>query len=198
MTQQARFRMRSAALTLLVLQLVAILWALYSSPSPAAWMIVRAAALLGYVALFWAIVSSAYVREVRQILGRPFLRVHHVLTVAAWVCILAHPLVLAWQLRDPRVFVPIVSDLRSFLATGGRVALYLVAAGTLAAVLRKRLALGWRWIHRLNLVGFLMAFAHAWLLGEDLRRVALRVLWLAMAIIVLVVGAHKVIGGERR
>ena len=46
---------------------------------------IRGAALLGYLFIFFAIVSSAYMRRLVRIFGRPFIKVHHVASITGLV-----------------------------------------------------------------------------------------------------------------
>ncbi len=174
---------------------VIILYTLFQTPAPALARVVRGAALFGYVMLFWVIVSSEYMRGMRKLFGRPFLKVHHFLMVIAWLLIVIHPLTVALRSNSLAVFVPIFSPFREFLVWAGRPALYLFALATLAARLRSSIKSTWKFIHWLNYLAFLLVFVHAWLLGTDVASGLLRVIWAAMAGIVLLVFLHKRLGG---
>jgi DMSO/TMAO reductase YedYZ heme-binding membrane subunit len=193
-SQNSTSMLRSGFFVALLVQVIAIVVTLAQTPGPALWTIVRAAALFGYVALFWAIVSSEYMRELRKLFGRPFLKLHHSLTVAAWVLILTHPLAYVILAGSPTVLVPIFSPLSSFLQWAGRTALYLFALATIAGLLRKSLKRYWKYVHKLNYVAFLLVFVHAWLIGTDLSSMLLRILWVVMAAVVLLVAVHKAVG----
>ena len=67
---------------------------------------IRGAASLGYLAIFAAIVSSAYMPQLVRFFGRPFIKVHHILSVTGLVLIALHPVGVAIDSRDPRVFLP--------------------------------------------------------------------------------------------
>jgi len=189
-------RFRLVIYAALLIQVVAIVYTLSQRPEPGLGMLIRGAALFGYTALFWLILSSEYVREMRKIFGRPFLKVHHPLGVIAWVLIVAHPMTFALQSRDPAVFVPIFSPFRSFLQWASRPALYLFALASVSALLRRRMKGTWRFIHWLNYLAFLLVFIHAWLIGTDLLSGLLRVIWATMAGIVLIVFVHKRLRGK--
>jgi DMSO/TMAO reductase YedYZ heme-binding membrane subunit len=178
-----------------LIQVIAIVASLIGSRTPGQYTVLRASALLGFVALFWAIVSSEYVREMRALLGTPYLRVHHALSRVAWVLILIHPLLSAAVFRDLGVMVPVFSPFDAFLRWAGRPALYLLALATVAAIWRSRSKRYWRSLHKLNYLGFLLVFVHAWLLGSDLKGTGMRVLWAMMAGAVVLIGLHK---GVRR
>jgi sulfoxide reductase heme-binding subunit YedZ len=174
-----------------LIQVVVVLASLLARRASAHYTVLRASALFGFVALFWAIVSSEYVREMRKLLGRPYLTVHHALTRVGWVLIMLHPLSYAVLLRNASVLVPVFSPLDAFLKWAGRPALYLFLVATLAAVLRSRSKRYWKYLHKLNYLGFLLVFVHSSLLGSDLKSTGLRVVWAAMAAVVLLIGLHK-------
>ncbi len=97
---------------------------------------VRVTALMGYFCVFGAIVTSAYLRQVVRWFGRPFIKVHHILSITGLVLVTIHPLTVAWRALSLSVFVPAVDSWYRFLALGGRPAWYLLIVGTLAAILR--------------------------------------------------------------
>ncbi len=176
----------------LFIQISAIVYSLSLTASLELYTVVRAAALLGYVGLFWLIVSSEYVRQMRKLFGRVYLKVHHPLAVVTWVLIAAHPLAYALLVSDPKVLLPVFWPFRRFLELGGRAALYLFALASVAAIVRRSLKKGWRYVHRLSFVAFFLVFIHAWLIGTDLISPLLQVIWLGMALVVLVITADKV------
>ena len=168
-----------------------ILYVLVRFPSSAPGTIVRAAALLGYTALFLTILSSEYVRTMRRLFGRTFMRVHHALALTGLVLIVVHPLTYAIRIDSFSVFVPVFTPLRSFLTWASRPALYLIVLAVLAAVARKRLKNSWRIVHWLNYLAFVLVFAHAWFMGSDLNLAPVRVVMTAMAGVVVAVLVHK-------
>ena len=85
--------------------LVIGLLALEPETDPIRW-IIRGPALLGYLFVFLSITSSAFVRQLTRFLGRPFIQVHHVLSVAGLVMVTLHPLGFAWLSRSLRVLFP--------------------------------------------------------------------------------------------
>ena len=153
--------------------------------------IVRAAAVSGYLSVFLATVSSAYLRELVTFFGRPFIKIHHVVSIAALVLITIHPLAVVWTRSSIDVLLPQFDSLRAFLTWGGPPALYLMVVGTIGVALRKRLNRSWRSIHRLNYVAFLLATVHALLLGTDGQSTVVRSVAIAMALMVIYVYAKK-------
>nr|MBC7244491.1 ferric reductase-like transmembrane domain-containing protein [Chloroflexota bacterium] len=168
-----------------------MLYTLYSIPAPALAMIVRATALFAYTAVFLAIISSEYMREMRDLFGRPFLVVHHILAVAGLVLMGLHAVLYALLTRRLAVFLPRFDSLRLFLSLGGRPALYLFIIATLAAVWRRNIKNTWKLLHWLNYLAFALAFTHSWLIGTDVSTPLLRFVWAVLSGIVLVVFIRK-------
>jgi hypothetical protein len=179
------------------LALVAGAIALQPYGSPLFWFI-RGAAMLGYLAVFLAIVSSAYMRTLVRFFGRSFVQVHHILSVTGLILITLHPLGVAWADGTLRVFVPRFDSWSVFLQLGGRPAWYLFAIATLAAVIRITLGRNWRMIHFLNYVAFLLATIHGILIGTDFQSTIVRAMSILLAVVVVGVFVQKRIGKRVR
>ncbi len=175
----------------LILWIGYILSVLVRSPGSVPGKVIRGSALLGYTALFLTIVSSEYVRTMRKLFGKTFMRVHHALALTGLVLIVVHPLTYAVRSGTLSVFVPVLAPLRSFLTWASRPALYMIVLAVLAAIARKRLKNTWRVVHWLNYLAFVMVFAHAWFMGSDLILAPIRGIMTAMAGIVVAVLVHK-------
>lgn len=152
---------------------------------------IRAAAMLGYLAVFLTAVTSAYMRELFQLLGRPFIRVHHVYSVAGLVLITLHPLGVAIRSSDLLVFLPDFSSLYQFFSLGGRAAWYLIGIASLAAVFRTTIGQRWRMIHYVNYVAFFLATVHAILIGTDFLSPVPKAIPVAMALAMVGVLVRK-------
>jgi predicted ferric reductase len=153
--------------------------------------------MVGYVAIFAAIVSSAYMRELYRLLGRPFLWGHHVVSISGLILIVIHPLALATETASAAVFVPKFNSWLVFWQLGGRPALYLIAVASIGALLRKRWRKSWRNIHMLNYIAFLLGTVHAVLIGTDFGQPFLRLVPIAMALVVVGVFVRKRLGRRR-
>jgi len=188
--QQLRNKRLFIYLCVALLALI-IIYTLLGTRSPLAWNLARAAALFAYSAMFLAILSHEYMREMRKLFGKPFLTVHHVLAVTGLVLVVTHPTLVAVLTRDPGAFVPRFDSLRTFLLLGGRPALYLFLIGALAAVVRGRIKNVWKVIHWLNYLAFGLVFVHSWLLGTNVSKGLLKFVWPLMAVIVLAVFVRK-------
>jgi sulfoxide reductase heme-binding subunit YedZ len=158
--------------------------------TPLNWLI-RGAALMGYLAIFLSIVSSAYMRQVIRLFGRPFIKVHHVLSVTGLVLVTLHPLGVAINARSLGVFLPRFDSWVVFLELGGRPAWYLVVAASLAAVLRKSIGRNWRTIHFLNYVVFLLGTVHAVMIGTDFQHTIVKAVSVALALVIVVIFIQK-------
>jgi DMSO/TMAO reductase YedYZ heme-binding membrane subunit len=149
--------------------------------------LLRGAAWLGYLTVFYAIVSSAYVRQMSRFFGRPFIRVHHIVSVTGLIMITLHPLLVAFRRGTLAVFIPVVTSWRDFLREGGRPAWYLFGVASLAALFRKALGRGWRAVHLLTYLAFWLASAHIILRSEGVHAL---VAW-ALALIVALLLIHR-------
>ncbi|MDN5310269.1 MAG: hypothetical protein PWP14_1663 [Methanolobus sp.] len=167
-----------------------MLFFLYQERSSTLNIILRAAALFGYLFLFLGILSSEYRIRMKKVFGRPFLNIHHHFARAGVVLVLLHPLLVAYQ-SGLRAFLPVFYPVTDFLMLAGRPAFYIILIAVLAGVYRKRIPKKWRDIHALNYLGFVLVFFHAWLIGTDLQYALMQVIWLAMALAVLAVYIHK-------
>ena len=151
----------------------------------------RGAAMVGYVAIFLAILSTVYMRELYGFLGRPFLWAHHTLTISGLILIILHPTLLAIQFASVSIYVPVFDSWRGFWLNGGRPALYLFALGAAGALMRRTWRKNWRILHMFTYVAFLLATIHSVLIGTDFGQPILRFLPLAMAVIVVAAFVKK-------
>jgi DMSO/TMAO reductase YedYZ heme-binding membrane subunit len=157
---------------------------------PLNWAI-RGAALLGYQSVFLAIVSSAYMRQLVRLFGRPFVQVHHVVSVSGLILITLHPLGVALDNATISVLVPRFESGLASLRLGGQLAWNLIALAALVALLRRSVGRPWRVVHRLNYVAFLSATVHANLIGTNLQYIVARALSIVMALVIVGVFVQK-------
>jgi sulfoxide reductase heme-binding subunit YedZ len=170
--------------------LVSVLISLRPLGTPFNWLI-RGAALMGYLAIFLSVFSSAYMRQMVRLFGRPFIKVHHILSVTGLVLVTLHPLGVAIDSASLRVFLPRFDSWVAFLQFGGCPAGYLIAAASLAAVLRKTIGRNWRAVHILNYVAFLLVTVHAVMIGTDFQHTIVRAVSVAAALAVVVFFIQK-------
>jgi predicted ferric reductase len=158
----------------------------------------RGGALLGYQASFLAILSSSIVKQMRRAFGRPFISVHHILSVAGLVLLVIHPILLAIDAASARVLLPKFDSLVTFFRWGGPPTLILFALASLIALLRRAFRRRWRLIHLLTYVAFWMGTAHGVLLGADLQLGLGRAAAIVMAVAVLAVPIYRRVAKRRR
>lgn len=172
------------------LAVVAVLIALRPLGGPLGWAI-RAAAMLGYWAIFLTVISSAYMRELFQLLGRPFIKAHHILAVSGLILVTLHPIGVAIRSSSLASFVPVFSSLDAFLRLGGRPAWYLIGLASLAALQRTRFRKRWRIVHFFNYIAFVLATIHAVMIGTDFISPAMKAVAIALGLLVVAVFVRK-------
>lgn len=160
--------------------------------------IVRDLALLGYVAVFLAIISSHYKKQVVKIFGRSFPNAHHVLSVTGLALLTLHPIGVAWDELDAMVFIPVFFPVNDMLRYGGRIAWYVLVVAALTAVWRKRIGRKWRTIHNLNYAAFAFGTIHANLLGANFEDWPVRIVSLAMLLVVAVLFVRQQIETRKK
>ena len=196
MNKSTRGTLILIALGAIVVLLAVLAIVLRPQGNPLYWL-VRGAAMVGYVAVFLASLSSAYMRELYRMLGRPFIWGHHVLSISGLVLLALHPTALAIETANAAVFLPRFDSWAVFWQLGGRPALYLMGIASLGALLRKRWRKGWRTVHMLNYVAFLLGTVHAVLIGTDFGQPFLRLIPIAMALVMVAVFVRKRLGQRR-
>ena len=153
--------------------------------------IVRLGALIGYVSVFISTMLTNYIREVRDIFGRPFMRVHHWFGALGLIFMTLHPVVYSIYAASLLVFIPDFSSWYSFWSLAGRQALYIAYIATATALLRTRIPKYWRYLHGLMYVVLVFAFVHGLLIGTDLANPLIAILFLSMLILALAVAIRK-------
>jgi len=149
--------------------------------------VIRAGALLGYLGVFLAGLSSNFMRELTRYFGRPFIKTHHLVSVTALTALIIHATAVAWRAQSAATFLPEFNSLSGFLTLGGRPALWLLAVTSLTALFRAKLGKSWKTIHWLNYVAFLLGTAHAILLGQNFQHIGVRIVAALMAVALLVI-----------
>lgn len=144
--------------------------------------VIRAGALLAYLCVFLASLSSLFMKGIVKRVGQPFMKVHHTWVIAGLVGMIVHTVLIAWQAGSATVFVPRFDSLEVFLIYGGRPALLLFAVTALTAVFRAAIGKHWKILHWLNYLAFLLATVHAWLIGSSFVNWPMKLLAAAMAL----------------
>jgi hypothetical protein len=179
-----------AVVAAVVLILTAVLLAL-RPPETVLNGVIRATALVGHVAVFLTIVSSAYPRLMLRLFGRSFLKVHHWLAASGLILLTIHALGVALRVGSLSVFLPDFTSLRTFLTLGGRPAWFLLVAGAAAAVWHVALGRSWRALHALVYGAFVLGTAHGILIGTSFQLLGVQVVSVAMGLVVVATFVHK-------
>lgn len=145
--------------------------------------IVRFGALYGYISMFFATILSNYIRDVRKIFNRPFLKIHHYFAAIGMVSITIHPVVFSIYAASLLVFVPDFSSWYAFWSLAGRPALYLAYTAVLVSLLRTKLPKYWRYFHGSMYVVLTFAFVHGFLIGANFTNPFIVVLFLIMLVL---------------
>ena len=161
--------------------------------------VIRFGALLGYLAVFFASLSSNYMRELTRYFGRPFPKVHHAISITALVALSIHATAVAWRSQTLRTFLPDFSTSYGFFSLGGRPAFWLIAITALTAVFRASIGKSWKTIHGLNYVAFFLGTVHAVMIGSTfINRLPLQILAVAMALVLVGVFVLKRMAERKR
>ena len=160
--------------------------------------IIRIGALLGYLMVFLAALSSNNMRELTRYFGRAFVKVHHVASVTALIALATHATSVAWRSGTLAAFLPEFSSVRLFFALGGRPAFWLIAITSLTALFRTGIGKSWKTIHWLNYVAFLLGTVHAWLIGPNFQHLGVRIVSGVMAAALIGVFVLKRLAESRR
>ena len=153
--------------------------------------LVRAAAVVGYICIFLAVMSSNYMRELTRYFGRPFVRVHHMASLTALAALVIHAVTVAWTWKMPAVFIPSAY-------TPQALPFWLLAVGSLAAVFRKTIGRKWKYVHWVNYLVFLMGTLHAQTLGANFQHMGVRIVSALMALVVVFLFIWKRTAKRRR
>jgi DMSO/TMAO reductase YedYZ heme-binding membrane subunit len=148
--------------------------------------VIRFGALLGYLGVFLASLSSLYMRELTRYFGRPFPKVHHAVSITAGVALLIHAVTVAWRAQSMVTFLPVFTSPLAFFALGGRPAFWLIAITVVTAFFRASIGKNWKFIHWLNYVAFFLGTAHAILIGSTFyNRLPLQILAVLMSLVLV-------------
>lgn len=164
-------------------------------PGQAAYLMMRPAGHLAFCLLFLQIVLGLHHRRLEAWAGLPdLLPLHRALAIPVLTLALLHPVLHAWAstLRTgtwtlwATLFPDPTMNRLKFYFLFGALSLYGALAAALAALLGPRLLPGgWRLVHRLAYVSFLLAWYHASALGAEVRDQPLQAVYTLMGACVL-------------
>ncbi|MFO7796757.1 MAG: ferric reductase-like transmembrane domain-containing protein [Promethearchaeia archaeon] len=146
---------------------------------------IRLAVLYGFTSLFLTSIITPFMKEVYQMFGTSFIKIHHLFSILGLVLITIHPIAFAISIGDPTAFIPIFYPWNTFWALAGRPALYLIYIAVIAVLIRKHLNPKlWRILHGLNYVAFYFAYIHGAVIGDDFESLLGMITFTAMIVIV--------------
>ncbi len=165
-------------------------WSLYS--------MMRGAGICGLISLSLGVLLNLNKRAVKSVFKRPFLRVHHTFVIIGLFLISLHPLLYAYLTGYLGVFIPDITSLYTFFATGGRSALLLIYLAFFAGLVRMMIRKQWRYIHALAYPGLLLATVHATLIGQTLKHPLVSVIVYGLFFMVCISGVAVRMNGRRQ
>lgn len=148
--------------------------------TPGLYGVARGAALVGYQFVFLAVLSSAFTRQLVRAYRKPFIRLHHWVSITGLALLVLHPILLVIVLKSTAVLTAAYTS-GEFLRYAGSPALIAFFLAAIAAVLRARMNTVWRYVHWLNYVALLLGTAHAVLLGTSVALLP----WLRWVLVLL-------------
>jgi len=152
----------------------------------------RFAVLLGYTCLFLATLTTPFMRQLYQLYGKPFIKIHHYFSITGLILITIHPISFAIEIGNIAVFIPRFDSWLIFWELAGRPALYIIYIAVLAVVLRKHLSQKvWRILHGLNYVALAFGYFHGLLIGSDFKNLGILMTFTIMIILTYVVLFYK-------
>jgi hypothetical protein len=146
----------------------------------------RLFALYGYFMLATAATMSPFLKEIHQIFGKPFLKVHHVFAFGGLSFITLHPILYTIIQMNPTVFIPDFTSWGSFWTFAGSPALILIYLAFFGVLLKLHMKNLWRPIHGLTYLALFFGIIHANLLGTDMNGIiGLRIFYIILFGIVI-------------
>lgn len=144
----------------------------------------RIFALIGLLSLILSSIMAAFTREVYQVFGKPFKKVHHFIALFGLSLIVLHPVFLAISSGKANIFLPDFSSWLAFWKFAGRPAFYLIILAVLAGFLQKHIKKWWRYIHALNYIAVVFGVIHGILVGANLSSsIGLQIIFIALLVL---------------
>ncbi len=162
MTSRGYVILTLAALIFLAVGLLMLL----SMPHSWVRFFIRLSALWGYTAMALAIMFIPFLKEIRKIFGRSFLKLHHWFAFLGLIFITVHPLAASHEAGSFSVFLPVFDSWLGFWVYAGRPALILIYIAFVVVLFRKKIK-PWRIIHSLMMIALLFGFVHGIYIGTD-------------------------------
>lgn len=160
--------------------------------------LMRILAFMAYTMAYTSILGVLFNKELIKFFGRMFVKIHHVLTVAALGMMVLHPIFILLGGYPLNYLLPDFTTPFNAFARNGPIALLLFAIASVAAVLRATIKHSWRPVHWLVYLAFMVASIHAALLGMNLQTLVPRLIVGLLVISIIVVYIVKRLPREKR
>jgi len=138
---------------------------------------VRLFALTGLYGLLIATLMTPFLKEIYQIFGKPFLKIHHTFAALGIAGATLHPVVFALDVSDLTVFIPDTSSWLAFWELAGRPALILIYIAVVAVLIKSKMKGYWRAVHSLMYVVLIFVMVHGILIGTDFENIGILVIY---------------------
>lgn len=153
---------------------------------------VRILALFGLLTLFVSSIMTAFTKEIFQLFGKPFKKVHHIVAYFGLSLIILHPVFLVIYTKMPEFLIPRFDSWIVFWTFAGIPALYLIILASIAGLLQPRIKKWWRYVHGLNYIALLFGVIHGMLLGTDLSTsIFLRIFYVSLLVLASAAFVYK-------
>lgn len=198
MSEEGNYNGYLILLAIMIIYILEAFVVLSSGETDVYLILARLCALYGYTSIFFATILSNFIREVRKVFGRPFLKIHHYFAIIGMIAITVHPVVISIYSASILMFIPDFSSWLSFWSLAGRPALYLAYIAVLASIFRTRIDRYWRYLHGLMYVVLTFAFVHGYLIGANFTNPFIVGLFLAMLVIAYFTGINRSLKRSKR
>ncbi|MHA1220077.1 MAG: hypothetical protein ACTSO5_15565 [Candidatus Heimdallarchaeaceae archaeon] len=153
---------------------------------------VRILALFGLLTLFVSSIMTAFTKEIFQLFGKPFKKVHHIVAYFGLSLIILHPVFLVIYTKMPEFLLPRFDSWIVFWTFAGIPALYLIILASIAGLLQPRIKKWWRYVHGLNYIALLFGVIHGMLLGTDLSTsIFLKIFYVSLLVLTSAAFVYK-------
>lgn len=153
---------------------------------------VRILALFGLLTLFVSSIMTAFTKEIFQLFGKPFKKVHHIVAYFGLSLIILHPVFLVIYTKMPEFLIPRFDSWIVFWTFAGIPALYLIILASIAGLLQPRIKKWWRYVHGLNYIALLFGVIHGMLLGTDLSTsIFLKIFYVSLLVLTSAAFVYK-------
>jgi DMSO/TMAO reductase YedYZ heme-binding membrane subunit len=153
--------------------------------------VMKICALSGFLSLSCAVLMNLNKPYLQQILGKPFLPVHHLFAFGGFILITLHPLLFVLMNPDLTIIFPDTASPVFFPLLWGKVAILVVYLVLIAALLRNSLKSHWKFIHRFIYPALLIAYIHASVIGSNFSHPAIWIIYTILIVLIIITGVIR-------